>query len=118
MLYWAFTLCETSAICLHRLQPSSMPTLAGGAPAIRPSRAFVVGWVLVVLGGALRLVCYRTLGQFFTFELAIQRQQRLVTRGPYAVVRHPSYIGCIAIYAGGIMCQFCPGSWFVESGWM
>ncbi|GAW00659.1 ICMT-domain-containing protein [Lentinula edodes] len=39
--------------------------------------------------------CYRTLGQLFVFELRIQKDHRLITEGPYAYVRHPSYTGLI-----------------------
>ncbi|EJD38765.1 hypothetical protein AURDEDRAFT_71816 [Auricularia subglabra TFB-10046 SS5] len=61
----------------------------------------LLGCAAAVLGGWTRARCYALLGQRFTFELATHgaRQPALVTAGPYAVVRHPSYsAACLAFY--------------------
>ena len=36
-----------------------------------------------------------TLGRFFTVDVAIERDHELVERGPFRVVRHPSYTGVL-----------------------
>ncbi|KAF9802616.1 hypothetical protein IEO21_09867 [Rhodonia placenta] len=86
------------------------------ASRARFTRSFVVGCALATLGGLLRMYCYRTLGRFFTFEVSIRDNHRLVTEGPYAYVRHPSYTAWIATMIGLGICHGCPGSWMRESG--
>ncbi|GJE88929.1 isoprenylcysteine carboxylmethyltransferase family protein [Phanerochaete sordida] len=64
------------------------------------SPLFLASVVLLVTGGALRMWCYSTLGRHFTFEVTILRGHTLVTSGPYAWARHPSYTGgCMMILA-------------------
>ena len=63
-------------------------------------------------GATIRLLCFRTLGQFFTFELSIKKEHKLVTSGPYSIVRHPSYVGAVMIGIGTVLCHFGPGSWY------
>ncbi|KAF9066343.1 hypothetical protein BDP27DRAFT_1330842 [Rhodocollybia butyracea] len=71
---------------------------------------FFVGVGLVIAGAALRLFCFRTLGRMFSFEVFIQKDHKLVTSGPYSVVRHPSYSGGLLIYAGFLIWQIGPSS--------
>jgi len=85
---------------------------------MRISVTFILGWFLVTIGGLFRLLCYVKLGRFFTFELAIRQQHKLITDGPYAWVRHPSYTSVIALFIGGAVCMFGPGSWFWQGGWV
>ncbi|KAF9255900.1 hypothetical protein L218DRAFT_1008018 [Marasmius fiardii PR-910] len=75
----------------------------------------LLGNTLTLLGTLLRVSCYRTLGPFFTFELRIQEQHRLVTSGPYSVVRHPSYTGLIMTVIGAFA-NHASGSWVVNCG--
>lgn len=65
---------------------------------------------MVYAGTYLRLLCFRTLGKFFTFELAIRKDHKLCTSGPYAVVRHPSYTAILGVSAGLSICYFSDGS--------
>jgi protein-S-isoprenylcysteine O-methyltransferase Ste14 len=73
----------------------------------------VLGCLLVTSGALLRLLCYRALGQYFTFEAGITRNHRLVTTGPYARVRHPAYAGAVLAYLG-LLLHYGPGSWVTE----
>jgi protein-S-isoprenylcysteine O-methyltransferase len=52
---------------------------------------------LFVLAGGLTLRWWaiRTLGKFFTVDVAVHKEHRLVTAGPYAWLRHPSYTGLL-----------------------
>ncbi len=52
-----------------------------------------IGLTAMVGGLALRLAAIRTLGRFFTSDVRILPDQRLLTDGVYAHVRHPSYTG-------------------------
>lgn len=67
---------------------------------------FVAGTTIIVLAGLLRRWCYVTLGRFFTFEVTIDRDHKLVTSGPYAYVRHPSYTAGLAMLIGTYLVHF------------
>jgi protein-S-isoprenylcysteine O-methyltransferase len=51
------------------------------------------------LGLALRAWSIALLGRFFTVDVAIRHDHALVTHGPYARVRHPSYTGLLIMFA-------------------
>ncbi|KAI0767697.1 ICMT-domain-containing protein [Fomes fomentarius] len=85
-----------------------------GRLAITPS--FILGFLLMGIGAAIRKTCYDTLGRFFTFQLAIFKDHKLVTTGPYAVVRHPSYTAFLMANTGLLLLEFGPGSYVWESG--
>jgi protein-S-isoprenylcysteine O-methyltransferase Ste14 len=59
-----------------------------------------VGLALMLAGMALRLWAVRTLGRFFTVTVDVADDQRVVDRGPYSLVRHPSYTGMLVVYLG------------------
>ena len=86
------------------------------AQDLRLAPLSIVGLGLVVLGAWLRRRCYQEMGPLFTAELAIRKDHKLITTGPYSVVRHPSYSGMLAVQVG-LVCWFCSrGSWLRESG--
>ena len=67
------------------------------------------------IGGGIRLLCYRSLGDFFTWEVSLQKSQRLITTGPYSYIRHPSYLGSFFVYLGiCLFVAFAPGTFFHE----
>ncbi|KAG2114418.1 hypothetical protein DEU56DRAFT_866615 [Suillus clintonianus] len=78
------------------------------------SPALIAGSCLSIIGGAVRVYCYYTLGRFFTFELSIRQDHKLVTSGPYSIVRHPSYFGVLCIVLGVLSCHFHTQSWLVS----
>jgi len=51
------------------------------------------------LGLALRAWSIALLGRFFTVDVAIRHDHALMTSGPYAWVRHPSYSGLLLMFA-------------------
>ena len=65
-------------------------------------------------GWAIRRSSYHALGHLFTFQLSIRKDHQLVTSGPYAVVRHPSYTGITMCMAGATISLLVPGSWIME----
>ncbi|KAI0759679.1 hypothetical protein BD413DRAFT_617626 [Trametes elegans] len=67
---------------------------------------FLLGAALVYAGGLLRLWSFKTLGCLFTYEVAIHDDHVLITSGPYAYVRHPSYTGVILLLLGEHLMQF------------
>ena len=61
------------------------------------------GWVgaaVFVLGAAFRWWSIVHLGKFFTVDIAVARDHRVVDSGPYRRVRHPSYTGLLLQYVG------------------
>ena len=60
----------------------------------------VVGVVLAWCGILIRAAAKRALGRFFVGAVVIQDDHRVVTDGPYAVVRHPGYAGSIVALIG------------------
>ena len=55
---------------------------------------------LFLVGIALRWWAILVLGRFFTVDVAIHQDHQLITRGPYAFLRHPSYTGALLAIAG------------------
>ncbi|OSC99256.1 ICMT-domain-containing protein [Trametes coccinea BRFM310] len=120
---WSIHGCEIAAILAQQTRsPSSSAILsllfsrppAASKLSLHPT--FLLGASLLLFGAAIRKACYTTLGRYFTFQLAILKQHKLVTWGPYAVVRHPSYTGMLASIAGVLLMQLSPGSWLALSG--
>lgn len=58
------------------------------------------GVIVYSIGGVLRLYPVFVLGNRFSGLVAIQSGHTLVTDGVYSVIRHPSYLGLIAIMFG------------------
>jgi protein-S-isoprenylcysteine O-methyltransferase Ste14 len=59
-----------------------------------------IGVALVIAGAAFRIWSILTLGRLFTFVVTVQRDHQLVDRGPYRILRHPSYTGGLIGLAG------------------
>lgn len=70
--------------------------------------AFVLGMVVLWAGIALRWWSFTTLGGLFTMVVQVSPGQRIVDRGPYRFVRHPSYTGLILAVLG---CGVVLGNW-------
>jgi protein-S-isoprenylcysteine O-methyltransferase Ste14 len=65
---------------------------------IRPASVAVSIGLVVFWGGiSLRLWSFRTLGRYFTFTVQTSSDQPVITKGPYRVIRHPSYAGLLLI---------------------
>ncbi|KAG2362360.1 hypothetical protein BDR07DRAFT_1333244 [Suillus spraguei] len=122
-MYWAGTVAEIAAIIAHRVDSSKIPPFLRAASEalstltdVPITPTFLVGCGLVTSGGFIRWICYRTLGRYFTFLLSIRQDHRLVTTGPYAIVRHPSYTGMMMMCLGIIIMHGSRDSWIRSSG--
>ena len=58
------------------------------------------GLIIIIIGIAFRFWAIQTLGKHFTPTIQIQDDHTLITSGPYAVVRHPSYLGAMCAIVG------------------
>ncbi|KIJ08273.1 hypothetical protein PAXINDRAFT_139396, partial [Paxillus involutus ATCC 200175] len=125
-LFWLWTLSESAVMfaatdyCPAGLSQSIAHYLVRSDDPQRALRhislltpAFLVGSVLSIVGCCLRIHCYRALGRMFTYELSIRKDHKLITSGAYAIVRHPSYTGAVAILAGFLLCGLSRHSWLV-----
>ncbi|MFN0157510.1 MAG: methyltransferase family protein [Bacteroidota bacterium] len=60
----------------------------------------IIGLVILVSGVAFRVWSIRTLGRFFTSTVQVQNSHKVISTGPYALVRHPSYLGALTAMVG------------------
>ena len=59
-----------------------------------------LGLIFIVSGVVIRIIAIRTLGIFFTVNLAIRNDQKLIKKGLYKFIRHPSYTGSLLSFIG------------------
>jgi protein-S-isoprenylcysteine O-methyltransferase len=71
----------------------------GVAPSLR-----IVGLVVFLAGLALRWYAIIYLGRFFTVNVAIASDHRVIDTGPYRYIRHPSYTGALMAFLGLGLC--------------
>jgi protein-S-isoprenylcysteine O-methyltransferase Ste14 len=53
----------------------------------------ILTFAILLVGILLRWWAIHSLGSFFTVNIAVHQGHRLITAGPYAIIRHPSYTG-------------------------
>jgi protein-S-isoprenylcysteine O-methyltransferase len=71
-----------------------------GRIAAPPNLLSLISLTLLLGGLALRWTAIITLGRFFTVNVAIHSDHRVVEAGPYRYVRHPSYTGALIAFLG------------------
>jgi methyltransferase len=72
----------------------------GAAIGPAPGRMTGIGVAVLVASKLLKAWAMASLGPRWTFRVLVVPGAPLVTRGPYAVVRHPNYIAVIGELAG------------------
>lgn len=63
-----------------------------------------LGIAVMLVGLLLRAWSIRHLGEFFTVDVAVAPNHRLIESGPYKLLRHPSYTGVLIVVAGMGLC--------------
>ena len=72
--------------------------VAGGSRA--PVVIAAAGALFFCAGVVLRVVAIRALGRYFVSHVALRQRHRLVCRGIYSVLRHPSELGLLLVGFG------------------
>jgi protein-S-isoprenylcysteine O-methyltransferase Ste14 len=70
------------------------------APMVKTNLLLYLGSVLIIAGMIIRFIAFITLGKFFTVNLALQNDHRLIITGLYKHIRHPSYSGSLLSFLG------------------
>lgn len=91
------------------------PQLLSWAAMDLPMGLRMFGAVLALLALALFVWIHRTLGHNLSAGLKIKENHTLVTRGPYATVRHPMYTAFFILH---IAVFFLTANWFIGLTWM
>jgi protein-S-isoprenylcysteine O-methyltransferase Ste14 len=105
----AMLVCLAATVAAVNLVPRLVPTAA-----IRPGLgSFLVGMLLLLGGLVLRGWSIMTLGEYFTHNVMVSSDQRVVASGPYHLLRHPSYAG-ILLAAAGV--GLAAANWVVVGG--
>jgi protein-S-isoprenylcysteine O-methyltransferase Ste14 len=89
LIVTAFVLAAAAAPILDRVPTPRLPRVAGPA-----------GLALEVAGLTIRGWSMRTLGRSYTRTLRTEEQQQAIDTGPYALVRHPGYLGSLLTWTG------------------
>ncbi|KAG1800444.1 uncharacterized protein HD556DRAFT_1305195 [Suillus plorans] len=121
-VYWIVSVAEIVTIVSHTtdslsfIQAIAQHAVGHGIHDTPITFSFILGTTLAVVGGLIRWWCFRTLGRFFTFQLSVRKGHHIVTTGPYAVIRHPSYTAGIIQMTGMVILHGSPTSWLRCSG--
>lgn len=73
---------------------------------------------LIIGGLAFRIWSIRVLGKYFTATVQIVDNHRVIKSGPYAIVRHPSYLGAYLAIVGSSIFLNAPLGAIVASALM
>ena len=73
------------------------------------SVVFWIGIIIIVLGLFLRYWSINILGKYFRTTVEVEESQKIVQKGPYKFIRHPSYSGIIL---------FCIGYGLAVQNWL
>jgi len=66
----------------------------------QPGILLAIGILGMLLGVALRWTAIRTLGRYFTRDVAVSDDQAIVQSGAYRLIRHPAYSGTFLTMLG------------------
>ncbi len=64
----------------------------------------VIGLVLIVLGLIIRWIAILTLKRYFTVNVSILSNHKIIDKGIYKTIRHPAYAGSLLSFLGLGLC--------------
>lgn len=65
-----------------------------------PDWAFYLGILLMFLGVVVRQWAIVVLGRFFSLIVQVAADHKVIDKGPYRLIRHPSYTGILITFIG------------------
>ncbi|KAF8653639.1 hypothetical protein AX16_003791 [Volvariella volvacea WC 439] len=117
--YAAFCGLEFLWICTSRYEGSAIGPIsitASKSDSWYSGLTFIIGSIVATSGWVLRRQCYKVMKHHFTFHITTLKDHKLITSGPYSIVRHPSYFGVLIVMIGAIITVYSPGSWLHDTG--
>lgn len=93
---------DVSTLTNFALIPAAVFAIWLGYAGVGPLPHWLLypGLTIFLLGLAVTVWAYHTLGRFFFLEVQVQREHRVVNTGPYRLLRHPGYAGVLFGFVG------------------
>ncbi|GAB6282145.1 MAG: hypothetical protein STSR0008_08890 [Ignavibacterium sp.] len=57
----------------------------------------IIGLIFYLIFSWIQIWAYKTLGENYSQDVVILKNQKLITKGPYKIIRHPHYISQIIV---------------------
>jgi protein-S-isoprenylcysteine O-methyltransferase Ste14 len=89
--------CVWAGLIFAGYMPQFFPQAGLG---LDPALARSLAAIIILAGIAFRQYAIRTLGRFFTQDVAVSADQKIVEAGPYRYIRHPAYSGTLISMLG------------------
>ncbi len=96
-LRWFATILPLGWFCAFALAGKSWAFFGNAA-------IYCTGLAIMGAGQLLRWWSIAKLGRFFTVNVAIRAEHRLINSGPYRHVRHPAYTAVLLVHVGAGLC--------------
>ena len=93
--------------------PYVVIALRPGPEVPLPDAVRWIGLTLVVAGIAFSIWAAQTLGRHYDLEVEVHEGHEVVDRGPFAIVRHPLYLGLAVHFIGACLAT---GNWLLIAG--
>ncbi|MFX1548484.1 MAG: methyltransferase family protein [Promethearchaeota archaeon] len=61
---------------------------------------WILGTLMIIIGGFLMCISRIILGRESSIVIGIEKDHKLVTKGPYHIIRHPIYVGSSFLFLG------------------
>lgn len=112
---------EVYDVCQSLLPGLVLPPLNPSIPTPTNRRTppiSILAFISATAAYTLRMNAIHHMGRQFTFLLSLGENHKLITDGPYSIVRHPGYLGAIAFCISNVTLTLGPGSvWFERRLW-
>lgn len=63
----------------------------------------IISYVVTLFGIFIRVYSVRYLGIYYSHKARLIKNQKVISTGPYSLIRHPAYLGMIIIHIGIVL---------------